>query len=115
MPVTLKPRMDVFWSVYASPNKTNCIQESSGHFSWNGKRGTRLRISIFSETFSLELAAPIKFLSEKNLFLDPVILYQTKRFRFQDRKFMLKHKLSIPSRNLCQVDKDSVRESKACA
>ena len=31
------------------------------------------------------------------------ILFQTKRFRFQDRKFMFKHKLSIPSRNLCQV------------
>ena len=26
---------------------------------------------------------------EKKLFLDPVILYQTKRFCFQDRKFIL--------------------------
>ena len=32
----------------------------------------------------------------EKLFLDPVILYQTKKFHFQDRKFMFKHKLSIP-------------------
>ena len=43
-----------------------------------------------------------KWLGKKS-FLDPVILYQHNRFRFQDRKFMFKHKLSIPSQNLCQV------------
>ena len=36
---------------------------------------------------------------EKKLFLDPAILYQTKRFGFQDQTLF----------------KDSVRESKACA
>ena len=44
-----------------------------------------------------------KYIREKMGTIDPVILYQTKRFRFQDQKFMLKYKLSIPSRNLCQV------------
>ena len=46
------------------------------------------------------------------MFLDSVILNQTKRFRFQDRKFMLKYKLLISYveiqavLNLCQVVKD---------
>ena len=31
------------------------------------------------------------------------ISFQTKRFRFHDQKSMLKYKLSISSRNLCQV------------
>ena len=35
----------------------------------------------------------------EKLFLDPVILYQQSRFQ----KFMFEYKLSIPSRNLCQV------------
>ena len=48
---------------------------------------------------------------EKKLFLDPVILYQTKRFRFQDRKSMLKYKLSIPGRS---PGAHIERESKAC-
>ena len=64
---------------------------------------TILTVSTLLTILTVAVLLTMLTMLEKKLFLDPVILNQTKRFRFQDRKFMLKYKLSIPSRNLCQV------------
>ena len=61
-----------FWKIYSerrekAPRRTGSsgssqmVQRFSGHSGWNGKRGIRLKISIFFGNFPVEWAVPFKF------------------------------------------------------
>ena len=57
-----------FFSFFLAGVVWQMVQGFSGHFGWNGKRGIRLRNSIFFRKFSLEWAVSLDFITENSDF-----------------------------------------------